>query len=92
MFKHKVTFFCDSCGMEYLIDEIPMELPPSWILIQPSLANSKGFFPEGYREMYFHFCTIKCACDFLKGEEFRELVVQVNNQNTHGIDEDEDDV
>lgn len=93
MLKHKATFSCDACGTEYMIDEnLPMELPPGWMLIQPSVANSEGFVADYYREVWFHFCSTQCMQEFMLGDKFLDVVVNASHKGDipYGDDDEEE--
>jgi hypothetical protein len=68
--KQYVTFICDNCGEEYLINDT-MEAPPQWLIIKCSIVNTEGYINDEERDQIDHFCSVKCAIQFTENIAFR---------------------
>lgn len=85
-FTHQVTFRCDACDTNYMIDEDSMELPPSWLGLQVVVADSDGCVPDHEREVYCHFCSQDCLVEYTSSHEMRQRLALADSQES----EDED--
>lgn len=74
MLKQYVTFVCDQCGQEYLIDEA-LEAPPEWLVVNMNIVNTEGYVNEDEREKMNHFCGVICLKEFLDSEDFKTRVI-----------------
>lgn len=84
-FKHEVTFSCDICDTNFMIDEEEMELPPGWFGMQVIIADSEGVVPEHERDVYSHFCSQKCLIEYVKSSDMRQRLLMADRE-----EEDED--
>ncbi len=78
-YVHLVTFKCDSCEKEHMIDE-EMEMPPYWFGVQMAIADQDGMIPSHEREEYLHFCEQKCLFDFCIGKELKSRFLLVDKK------------
>jgi len=71
--RSEVTFSCDQCGMEYMLD-YDMNSPPNWIGVQLMLANPDGIVSEPDRDLFFHICSPACMREFAISEKFADAL------------------
>lgn len=71
-FSHQVTFCCDACDTEFMIEEELMELPPGWLGMQVVIADTDGGVPDHEREVYCHFCSQDCLVEYTASNEMRQ--------------------
>lgn len=71
-FSHQVTFRCDACDTNFMIDEEQMELPPGWLGLQVVIADTEGCVPDHEREVYCHFCSQDCLVEYTASDEMRQ--------------------
>jgi len=92
-YSHRVTFKCDACDTNWLIDEESMELPPTWLGMQVVIADSDGCVPEHEREVYCHFCSQVCMVEYVASEEMRNRLALADKGSDeideNGFSEDE---
>ena len=74
-FEHKVTFCCDACDTNYMLDDDLMELPPGWLGMQVVIADSDGLIPEHEREVFCHFCSQDCLVEYASSDDMRQRLV-----------------
>lgn len=86
-FTHQVTFRCDACDTNFMIDEEQMELPPGWLGLQVVIADIEGCVPDHEREIYCHFCTQECMVEYTASDEMRQRLALADADDT---DESED--
>ncbi len=77
-FSHQVTFCCDACDTNYMIDQESMELPPAWLGLQVVIADSDGCVPDHEREVYCHFCSQDCLAEYTSSDEMRQRLALVD--------------
>lgn len=87
--KHRVTFSCDACETEFIIDERHMDLPSGWIGLQIVVANSDGCIPEHEQEVFEHFCSQKCLTEYAASDEVRTRLAMADAE-TAEEEKDED--
>jgi hypothetical protein len=87
---HQVTYHCDGCDTNFMIDET-MELPPSWLGLQIVIADSDGCIPDHEREIFCHFCSQKCLMEYASSVAMRERLVLADKSLQEFNDFDEDD-
>lgn len=83
--SHRVTFICDSCEKQFMIDET-MDVPPHWIAIQVAMSDKDGLIPNQERDKFSHFCSQECVALYAKSDELRERSLMVDRNS-----EDDDD-
>lgn len=83
MIKQYITFECDSCGSNFMINDT-MEAPPGWFMIKLSIVNTNGYINDD--EDYDHFCCIKCLSLYLNSDELKKRELLANK-----IEEDNDE-
>lgn len=71
-YSHQVTFRCDACDTNFMINEDIMELPPGWLGLQVVIADTDGCVPDHEREVYCHFCTQECLAEYTSSDEMRQ--------------------
>ena len=86
-FKHDVTFFCDSCETEFMLEEESMELPPGWLGMQVVVADSDGCVPDHEREVFCHFCSQECLFEYAASKQMLERLLLVDKDSDQGKDE-----
>jgi len=84
-FSHEVTFKCDACDTNFMIDEDLMELPPGWLGMQVVVADTDGCVPEHEREIFCHFCSQDCLIEYSSSDELRRRLAIVDK-----VDEDDE--
>ena len=90
--KHKVTFTCDSCDTEYIIDEQSMDMPPGWLGLQVVVTDSDGCIPDIEHEIFGHFCCQDCLVEYTSGSEMRlRLATSDQNEELESESEEEDE-
>lgn len=87
--SHRVTYICDSCEKQFIIDDI-MDIPSYWIALQVAIANKDGLVHPKERDVYSHFCCQECAVEYLLSDEMKEKILTVD-QLYDEFDETEDD-
>lgn len=85
-YSHEVTFRCDACDQNYMIDKESMELPPGWLGLQIVIADTEGFVPDHEQEVYCHFCTQDCLIEYTASDDMRQRLAL-----TVAVEEEEDD-
>jgi len=62
--------------------EEDMDLPPYWIGMRSVIADKDGLVPPHEREetIDLHFCSVKCASEYLSGDDFKERMAMVDRQ------------
>ena len=91
--SYSVTFKCDTCGKNYLLNDM-MELPPLWLGVQLSISNSVGIIPPHESEIFNHFCSQECLIKFTKGNGIKERKCMVDRdyeQDVNGGPDDEEE-
>jgi len=92
-FSHQVTFKCDACETNFMIDEESMELPPGWLGMQVVIADTDGCVPEHEREIFCHFCSQNCLVDYSSSDDLRHRLATIDKiPEADGLDLDEDDL
>jgi len=86
--NHRVSFVCDWCESEYLIDEKIMEIPPSWIACHLAVSNEEGYIPEHERENFLHFCCRECLIEYISNDDFLERIF-IADQESHPHDQND---
>lgn len=76
-FSHQVSFRCDACDLNFMISE-EMELPPGWLGLQVSIADTDGCVPDHEREVFCHFCTQDCLTEYVSSPAMRERLILVD--------------
>jgi len=76
-YQNEVTFMCDSCERQFIINEETMELPPGWIGIQVVIADTEGFIPDHEREVYSHVCSRECLIEYASSTDMRQRICLV---------------
>ncbi len=76
-FRHAITFVCNSCDTEHIIEE-EMEMPPNWFGFQIAIANDEGVIPDEERDVYMHFCSRTCLIEYAGGQDLRERAILVD--------------
>lgn len=87
--SHRVTFICDSCEKQFMIDE-SMDIPPHWIAIQVAMSNKDGLVPNQEREVFSHFCSQDCVTVYAQSDILRERSIMVD-RNFEDEEESEGD-
>lgn len=82
---HRSTFVCDNCEEQYMIVE-DMDIPPRWFAVQIAIADSEGYVPVQERDIFVHFCSQRCAAEYMKSDTVRARAAMVDQKN----DEEED--
>lgn len=90
-FSHQVTFKCDACETNFMIDEEAMELPPGWLGMQVVVADTDGCVPEHEREIFCHFCSQDCLIDYSSSSDLRHRLAMADKPEA-SEDSDEDDL
>jgi hypothetical protein len=85
--KQYVTFICDNCGEEYLINDT-MEAPPQWLIIKCSIVNTEGYINDEERDQIDHFCSVKCAIQFTENIAFQERLA-LSDQSANQVPDTE---
>lgn len=88
MIKQVISFECDQCGVNFMIDD-SMEAPPGWLVFKIDITNTNGYF-NNHEEEFNHFCTVKCALAYLNSQKFKERELMAN-YNIDDNEETEDD-
>lgn len=94
-YHNQVTFRCDSCDKNFIIDEEIMELPPGWLGLQLIVADTEGCIPEHEREKYSHFCSQECLIENVAGDETRRRLCTPDESGQpveDGEEEEEEDL
>ena len=78
IFNHQVTFTCDACDQNYLIND-SMEMPPGWLGMQVAIADTDGCVPDNEQDVFCHFCSQNCFMEFASSDEMRRRLVMVDN-------------
>lgn len=86
--KHEVTFYCDACETQFLVDEDIMELPPAWLGMQVVIADTEGCIPEHEREVYCHFCSQECLIEYSSSKYMRERLLLADKSIKDPFEED----
>ena len=84
---YQLTFVCDACGQEYMVDSDVPSMPPHWIAMQLILSDKDGDNPEGNMDSYIHFCCQDCMALYSSSNHLKERLLMVDQ----AYDEDEDD-
>jgi len=79
------TFVCDNCETEFMMTD-EAEMPRHWLGFQMVVANSDGLIPKRERDLYSHFCSLRCLIEYVSSSIVRERVATVD------MEEDDDDV
>lgn len=87
---HEVTFKCDSCDQNFLIEE-SMDLPPNWLGLQVICSNTDGIIPEHEQENFCHFCSPECLIEYTTGDELLVRLSMVDQNPDFDEDEDPED-
>ena len=74
-----LTFFCDSCGTEFLADD-SIDIPPHWFAVQYAIADKEGFVPPQERDVFLHFCSLGCCIEFAKSDALKERSLTVDRK------------
>ena len=92
--KHQVTFTCDTCETEYIIDEQTMDMPPGWLGLQVVATDSDGCIPDTEHEVFGHFCSQNCLVEYSSSADMRTRLATVDNGEDTGTEAEaeEDDV
>jgi len=77
-FSHQVTFKCDACETNFMIDEELMELPPGWLGMQVVIADTDGCVPDHEREIFCHFCSQNCLVEYSSSNELRHRLATID--------------
>jgi len=88
-FSHQVTFRCDACDMNFMIDEESMELPPGWLGLQVIIADTEGCVPDHEREVYCHFCSQDCLVEYTASGEMRRRLALADTGSDDNDDNEE---
>lgn len=92
-FSHEVTFRCDACDTNFMIDEESMELPPGWLGLQVIIADSDGCVPDHEKEVYCHFCSQNCLTEYAASGEMRQrLALADASEREEGPELSEDEL
>lgn len=89
-FSHQVTFRCDACDQNYMIEIESMELPPGWLGLQVVIADIEGCVPDQEREVYCHFCSQDCLIEYTASDDMRQRLAlaivdsEDENENENG--------
>lgn len=83
-YSHQITFRCDSCDMNFMINEESMELPPGWLGLQVVVADVDGCVPEHERDVYCHFCSQDCLVEYTSSVELRQRLALADNEEELG--------
>lgn len=75
--SHSITFICDSCEKQFMIDET-MEIPPHWIAVQIAIADKDGLVPSQERDVFSHFCSQECVVEYTSSDKIRERSLTVD--------------
>lgn len=89
--RHEITFRCDVCDTNFMIDEETMELPPGWLGLQVVIADTDGCVPDHEREVYGHFCSQTCLIEFAGSTELRRRLCLVQEEMDTAAAKEEDD-
>lgn len=89
-FSHQVTFRCDACDMNFMIDEESMELPPAWLGLQVVIADTEGCVPDREREVYCHFCCQDCLVEYTSSKEMRRRLALVDADEENEENEEQE--
>jgi len=77
-FNHEVTFKCDACETNFMIDE-SMEMPPGWLGMQVAIADSDGCVPDHEQDVFCHFCSQDCFVEFASSDEMRSRLAMADS-------------
>jgi hypothetical protein len=80
-FSHQVTFCCDACETNFMIDDGTMEIPPSWLALQVVIADVDGCIPDHEREIYCHFCSQECLVEYSSSNEMRRRLALADSES-----------
>ena len=83
-YSHQVTFCCDCCDTNFMIDEEAMELPPGWLGLQVVIADTDGCVPDHEREVYCHFCSQDCLAEYTASDEMRQRLALADAEGENG--------
>lgn len=89
--SHRVTFICDICEEQYLIEE-SMDMPPGWFAVQVAIADKDGLVPNQERDVFSHFCSRKCVAEYAKSDELRERSLTVDRNYDEDLGDLGDDL
>lgn len=62
-----------------MIDE-SQNIPPHWFALQIAVSDREGMIPIRETDHFLHFCSQKCAMDFIGGDDIREMSATVDQQ------------
>ena len=90
-FKHEVTFECDECETQFMIDQDSMELPPGWLGMQVVVSDSEGCIPDHEQEVFCHFCSQTCLMEYAASKEMKKRIIMAENSLLEHDQESQDE-
>ena len=81
--RYQLTFICDNCSTEHMIDSGFPSLPPHWISSQIMISTIDGYIPDHEEDLPLsHFCSIECFNEHVVSQGFKERVLLVDRPDS----------